>query len=205
MKCLMHEAFIYQSYPLELIVQLTARLNWRCSLFTIGHSTRLIEEFLDLLDFHQIKTLVDVRSIPQSKHNPQFNRDAVSAALAAADISYTHRKELGGLRRPAGDSINKGWKNTSFRGFADYMQTNDFWKAIDDLLHLSEDHVTALMCAELLPWRCHRLLISDGLFVRGISIEHIINKKSVYRHKLTSFAVADGVKVFYPAPDEAHQ
>jgi uncharacterized protein (DUF488 family) len=168
------------------------------TIFTIGHSTHPIEEFLDLLRAHGIKQLIDIRTIPKSHRNPQYNFDALAASLAAAKIGYVHLKELGGLRHPRRDSINQGWRNHSFRGYADYMQTPEFSAALDRAIALAEAEPTALMCAEALPWRCHRSLVSDALLARGIHVLEIISAAKPKEHSLTPFAHVSGTQVTYP-------
>jgi uncharacterized protein (DUF488 family) len=166
--------------------------------FTIGHSTRRLEDFVELLRAHSIATLVDVRTMPRSRHNPQFNSDSLAAALAPAAIRYEHAPELGGFRRPNVDSRNTGWRNTSFRGYADYMQTADFERAIAALAQRARSERIALMCAEAVPWRCHRSLIADALTARGIEVGEIVDRARVQPHALTSFAVVEGSRVMYP-------
>ena len=168
------------------------------TLYTIGHSTRPADAFVALLRAHGIRHLVDVRTIPRSRHNPQYNSDALAATLAAAGIGYTHMKGLGGLRKPKPDSINAGWRNDSFRGYADYMQTPEFAAAIDDLLAIGAEQPTAIMCAEAVPWRCHRSLVADALFARGVEADEIVSETRATPHKLTSFARVDGTRVTYP-------
>ena len=168
------------------------------SIFTVGHSTRTAEEFIALLRAHAIEQLVDVRTIPRSRHNPQFAGDALSRSLHDAGIRYQHIKALGGLRHARRDSVNTGWRNTSFRGYADYMQTPEFEHALDDLIALARERRTAIMCAEAVPWRCHRSLIADALLVRGIDPEEIASGTSARRHTLTSFAHVDGTRITYP-------
>jgi uncharacterized protein (DUF488 family) len=168
---------------------------------TIGHSTRTIEEFVKLLQAHGVMCVVDVRTLPRSQHNPQFNRDTLPASLKAADIGYVHMPGLGGLRRPAPDSPNKGWKNASFRGYADYMQTSKFEKSLQGLIELAKQKRIAIMCAEAVPWRCHRSLIADALTVRGIHVEHIMSLKNRPIHSLTPFAKVDGARITYPIED----
>jgi len=165
---------------------------------TVGHSTRPIEEFIHLLDAHGVKLLVDVRTVPRSRHNPQFNKDCLPRALKGAGIAYTHMPSLGGLRHPRKDSINLGWRNASFRGFADYMQTAEFRKAIDELIALAGKQRLAIMCAEAVPWRCHRSLIADALLVRGLRVEEISSLTRTQPHKLTPFAHVFGTEVTYP-------
>ncbi len=169
------------------------------TIYTIGHSTRSIDEFIDLLHQHQITQLVDIRTIPKSRHNPQFGEDELPKSLKGAGIEYVYLKALGGLRSGKKDSINDAWRNASFRHYADYMQTDDFVSGIDQLIKLAEVEVTAIMCAEAVPWRCHRSLVSDALLVRGIPSIEIISATSERPHKMTSFAVVDGLKITYPA------
>jgi uncharacterized protein (DUF488 family) len=165
---------------------------------TIGHSTRSIEKFIQLLKAHEVTCIVDVRTIPRSRHNPQFNADSLPTSLKAAGIGYVHTSELGGLRRTTRDSINGGWRNASFRGFADYMQTPEFAKAIDELIELAKRKRIAIMCAEAVPWRCHRSLIADALLVRGIPAEHIMSLTRRQPHALTPFAKVRGTEITYP-------
>jgi uncharacterized protein (DUF488 family) len=143
------------------------------TIWTIGHSTRPIEELLGLLCAHEIGLLVDVRTVPRSRYNPQFNRDTLAHSLHGAGLQYRHLPELGGLRKPRKDSVNQGWRNDSFRGYADYMQTNEFREALEELIAESGLQLTAIMCAEALPWRCHRSLIADMLTIRGRAVRHI--------------------------------
>jgi uncharacterized protein (DUF488 family) len=171
----------------------------RPPVFTIGHSTRPIEEFIDLLRANGVKQLIDIRTIPKSRHNPQFNSDALAESLRAARIRYLHMKELGGLRRANPDSINLGWRNTSFRGFADYMQTPGFEAAIEHAIELAAARPTALMCAEAVPWRCHRSLVADALLARGIRVLEIVGNAAPKEHQLTPFAHVRGTKVTYPS------
>lgn len=168
------------------------------SIFTIGHSTRPIREFIELLQAHGIKQLIDIRTIPKSRHNPQFNSNALAAVLRAEGIRYVHLKELGGLRHARKDSVNPGWRNASFRGFADYMQTPEFTAGLDHAIKLAEEHPTALMCAEAVPWRCHRSLVADALLVRGVHVLHITSKAEPKPHSLTPFARVRGTEVTYP-------
>jgi uncharacterized protein (DUF488 family) len=168
------------------------------TVFTVGHSTRAIEEFLELLEAHGVKRVIDVRTIPRSRHNPQFNRDSLASSLRAAGISYTHLKKLGGLRHPKRDSINLAWRNSGFRGFADYMQTPEFETGLARAMKLAKTKPSALMCAEAVPWRCHRSLISDALLVRKIPVEHILSRTRTQSHKITPFAHVRGTRVTYP-------
>ena len=172
-------------------------------IFTTGHSTRPLEEFIDLLLAHGVKRLVDVRTVPRSRHNPQFNRDTMPEALATQGIGYTHMPGLGGLRHSRADSPNMGWRTGGFRGFADYMQTGEFDGNIEKLIELGTHERTSIMCAEAVPWRCHRSLIADALLARGVSVRHIMGKNSVIVHKLTPFARVDGARVTYPAGEQA--
>ncbi len=165
---------------------------------TIGHSTRTWKDFLGILRAHGIQRIVDVRTIPRSRHNPQFNRELLSTKLRSARIGYVHLRKLGGLRHARRDSPNMGWRNTSFRGFADYMQTPDFEKGLERLMKLAKQKNTAVMCAEAVPWRCHRSLIADALTVRKIPVEDIMSAKSSRPHALTSFAHVDGNRITYP-------
>ncbi len=167
--------------------------------FTIGHSTRAWKAFLDLLRVHGIKRVVDVRSIPRSRHNPQFNRETLCLKLRSARIGYVHLRKLGGLRHARRDSPNMGWRNASFRGFADYMQTPDFDAGLERLIKLARQKRSALMCAEAVPWRCHRSLIADALVVRGIRVKDIISGKRSQIHLLTSFGRVHGRCITYPS------
>jgi uncharacterized protein (DUF488 family) len=171
-------------------------------IFTIGHSTRPIESFIRLLDAHGVERLVDVRKIPRSAHNPQFGRDQLSPALRRAGIHYRHMPGLGGLRRPRPDSINLGWRNTSFRGYADYMQTTEFKEHLQRCIDLAREEQVVLMCAEAVPWRCHRSLIADALIVRGIDAREISSGVRAVSHVLTPFARVVGTDVTYPAEQQ---
>jgi uncharacterized protein (DUF488 family) len=159
---------------------------------TIGHSIHPIEEFLGLLVAHGVRILVDVRTVPRSRRNPQFNSDALRASLEGVGIHYVHMPGLGGLRRPRPDSENTGWRNASFRGYADYMQTADFDARLRELIEIAEQGSTTIMCAEAVPWRCHRSLIADALVVRGIRVEHIISRAERTLHRVTPWATVDG-------------
>ena len=165
---------------------------------TIGHSTRTLEEFIRLLQIHGATLVADVRTVPRSRHNPQFNRDTLPDDLRPVEIDYLHMPGLGGLRYPRPDSPNAGWQNTSFRGFADYMQTSEFSESLEQLMVLAEQHRVALMCAEAVPWRCHRSLIADALTVRGYLVEHILSATRTQAHKLTPFAHVEGTRITYP-------
>lgn len=170
------------------------------TVFTIGHSTHTLEEFIEILRSHQIDLVADVRTVPRSRRNPQFNRETLPNALEAAGIRYVHLSALGGLRRPAANSPNGGWRNDSFRGFADYMQTAVFSEAVDGLLEMARGHRVAVMCAEAVPWRCHRSLTGDALLVRGARVEDIMGVARAQPHALTAWAHVDGTRITYPAP-----
>ena len=167
-------------------------------IWTIGHSNRPVETFLELLKVHGVKQIFDVRTLPGSKKYPQFNKEALSKSLREKGIGYRHLKNLGGLRHPFPDSINQGWENASFRGYADYMQTKAFEENLGKLILWAQKKPSAFMCAEALPWRCHRSLIADALVVRGIEVKHIMSKTQAKPHALTSFAKVDGKKITYP-------
>jgi uncharacterized protein (DUF488 family) len=170
-------------------------------ILTIGHSTRAIETFLELLRAHGVKRLVDVRTIPRSRYNPQFHSDALAATLGDCGIGYTSMKELGGLRHARSDSPNTGWRNLSFRGYADYMQTPESAAGLAALIELARTQKTAIMCAEAVPWRCHRSLIADALLVRGCAVAHIMSASEAQPHSLTSFARVRGERIIYPSVD----
>ncbi len=167
------------------------------SIFTIGHSTRPIGEFLDLLKAYRIGMLVDVRTIPRSRYNPQFDRDTLPRALEAAGVGYRHIPGLGGLRHARPDSPNTGWRNASFRGFADYMLSPEFARSLDELIGLARKETIAIMCAEAVPWRCHRMLIADALLVRGIGTQHILGVHNSQPHRLNSMARTFGTRIIY--------
>jgi uncharacterized protein (DUF488 family) len=171
------------------------------TVLTIGHSTRSIEELIRLLKAHGVTCVVDVRTVPRSRRNPQFNHDTLPVSLQAAGIAYTHLAGLGGLRRPKPDSINTGWKNASFRGYADYMQTPEFGASLGILVELAKKERVALMCAEAVPWRCHRSLIADALVARGIPTKHIMSESRIDLHALRSFAMRTGIHLTYPSQD----
>ena len=168
---------------------------------TIGHSTRTWDDFRDLLRAHRVKRVIDVRSIPRSRHNPQFNRETLRTKLRAAEIGYVHLRRLGGLRHARRDSLNMGWRNTSFRGFADYMQTSEFKVGLHRLIKLAGQKRSAIMCAEAVPWRCHRSLIADALTVRGIQVDDITSMKRSQVHSLIPFARVQGHRITYPGGD----
>jgi uncharacterized protein (DUF488 family) len=171
----------------------------RGTLYTIGHSTRTTRELVELLRAHGVQQVVDVRIIPKSRHNPQFNRPALSRSLHAVKIGYRHLKALGGLRHTRPDSINLGWRNVSFRGFADYMQTEDFAAGLARLEQLAARRPTAIMCAEALPWRCHRSLIADALTVARWRVLHIKSRQTARPHRRTPFLRVRSGRLLYPA------
>ena len=168
------------------------------SVFTIGHSTRSLEELIAMLRACAVTRLIDIRTIPRSRHNPQFNRENLEADLPRVGVAYEHRKGLGGLRRPRKDSPNAGWRNDGFRGFADYMDSVEFEAEIAELIGSAEAEQVAIMCAEAVPWRCHRSLVADALTARGTPVEHIMAADKRQRHKLTPFAHVEGKSVTYP-------
>ena len=167
-------------------------------IFTIGHSTREISEFIDLLKSHSITMLVDIRTIPKSRHNPQYEKESLKNSLNLQGIKYVYLENLGGLRTASKNSTNNAWRNKSFRNYADYMQTAEFKQGLSELIKLSESACLAIMCAEVLPWRCHRSLVADALVARNIPVCEIINQANAREHKLTSFAVVEADTVTYP-------
>jgi uncharacterized protein (DUF488 family) len=171
--------------------------------FTIGHSTRAIEAFIRLLKAHNVQRVIDVRSIPRSRHNPQFNRDQLSPALHRARIHYRHMSGLGGLRHSRRDSANNGWRNVSFRGYADYMQTSGFEESLAHCIELAKRERVVLMCAEAVPWRCHRSLIADALLVRGFDAREITSGIRTRPHVLTPWAQVNGTQITYRAATAA--
>ena len=166
---------------------------------TIGHGTRAIEELIALLRAQGVAQLVDVRTIPRSRRNPQFHREALAETLPTAGIAYVHMSRLGGLRKTRADSVNLGWRNAGFRGYADYMETPEFARGLEALIELARQRPTAIMCAETVSWRCHRSLIADALTARGIAVEHILAAGRAEPHVLTAFAAVRGTRVTYPA------
>jgi uncharacterized protein (DUF488 family) len=165
---------------------------------TVGHSNRPLAEFLEMLRAHAVELLVDVRTVPRSRYNPQFNLENLPAPLGVAGIGYAHMPGLGGLRHPRRDSPNTAWRNLSFRGYADYMQTPEFEDNLAGLLKLDAGKRVAIMCAESVPWRCHRSLIADALAARGVAVRHIMSASKAVPHQLTSFARVEGNRVTYP-------
>ena len=174
-------------------------------IWTIGHSTHPIDEFIAILRAHGIERVVDVRTVPRSAHNPQYDRKTLPGSLAAAGIGYAHMPGLGGLRHTRADSVsgvNGGWRNESFRGYADYMQTDEFEAGLAALIIEAGDKPTAIMCAEAVPWRCHRSLIADALDVRCVQVEHITGRGPTHPHSMTPFARVDGTRITYPPTPE---
>lgn len=170
-------------------------------ILSIGHSTRTLEELIDLLRHHQVELLVDVRSVPASRRMPHFAKASLERSLPPHKIGYVHMPALGGLRKEKRDSINVGWRNASFRGYADYMQEEDFWRALGEVEGLAAARRVAIMCAEAVPWRCHRSLISDALAVRGHEVRHVTGKGAPGLHAMTPFARVDRGRITYPPPD----
>jgi uncharacterized protein (DUF488 family) len=173
------------------------------TVFTVGHSTHTLDELIRILRKFGIARLVDVRTVPRSARNPQFNRETLPAALATEGIAYVHLPELGGFRHARPDSANTGWRNASFRGFADYMQTDGFRDGMQKLIDLAEMGKSAILCAEAVPWRCHRSLIGDALTARGLPVEDILDADHSQPHRVTPFAHIDGCTVTYPDPGAA--
>jgi uncharacterized protein (DUF488 family) len=172
------------------------------AIFTLGHSTLPIERFVALLRTYGINRLVDIRTVPRSRHNPQFNDTALADTLAMEHVEYVPMQSLGGLRHARKDSPNTGWRNASFRGYADYMQTEQFQAALNKLVEMSRRKRVAIMCAEAVPWRCHRSLVADALGTRAVPVIEILSETSYRAHKLTSFAQVEGERITYP-PDQA--
>lgn len=174
-------------------------MSKKISIFTIGHSTRSIDEFVDILKKYGITELVDIRTIPKSRHNQQFNEPELAHMLRNHHIGYRHQKNLGGLRHARADSINTAWHNTSFRGFADYMETDEFEQGLEKLIEVAQEKTVVIMCAEAVPWRCHRSLIGDALLARDIEVIDIYSATTAKPHSLTAWAVVQGKRVTYPA------
>ena len=170
------------------------------ALFTIGHSTRSLDELVGLLSEHDITLLADVRTAPGSRRMPHFTKAALAVDLPAAGVRYAHLPELGGLRRPRTGSPNAGWRNDSFRGYADHMADADFAAGLERLVEWGRERNVAVMCAEAVPWRCHRSLIADALLVRGVEVTHIIGPGRTQPATLTPFARVEGGRITYPAP-----
>jgi uncharacterized protein (DUF488 family) len=172
------------------------------AIFTLGHSTLPIERFVAVLQAYGIERLADIRTIPRSRHNPQFNDTALANSLRAEHLDYVHLRALGGLRHARKDSPNTGWRNDSFHGFADYMQTEEFENALEALIRMGKEKRVAIMCAEAVPWRCHRSLVADALSVRAVPVVEILSESNYRMHTLTPFALVEGVRITY-APDQA--
>lgn len=166
--------------------------------FTIGHSTHPIEEFIALLKQNGVERVIDIRTIPRSRYNPQFEQTTLVKSLPESGIEYIYMKVLGGLRPKVKDSVNMGWRNASFRNYADYMQTEDFSEGVRQLIQYAKEKPTAIMCAEALPWRCHRSLVGDALLVRGVEVLNIMNMTTTTPHTMTPFAKVEGTKITYP-------
>jgi uncharacterized protein (DUF488 family) len=167
-------------------------------IYATGHSTMPAQKFIRILKAHSIRLLVDIRTIPKSRHNPQFNQNQLAVSLSSAGIGYLHLKELGGLRKPLKDSVNSGWRNASFRGYADYMQTTEFAEAVERLRLLASEKTVAIMCAEGNPFRCHRSLLADALTLRGARVIHIASGRRGRPHRVTPFARVRGTRITYP-------
>jgi uncharacterized protein (DUF488 family) len=170
----------------------------RARIFTVGHSNRTTSQFIELLDRQKLKLVVDVRTIPKSRHNPQFGQARLRRNLRRHGIEYLHMAGLGGLRRPRPDSENTAWRNAGFRGFADYMDTPEFEKNLKRLIALSKRKRLSIMCAEALPWRCHRSLIADALLARGFTVREILSPTQARDHRMTPFARVRRKRVSYP-------
>lgn len=166
--------------------------------YTVGHSTRPLPEFVELLQRYGIELLIDVRTIARSRHVPQYNIETLPASLAESGINHRYIENLGGLRRTSKNSPNTGWRNKSFRGYADYMQTDSFKAGVEELMQFASDSTVAIMCAEAVPWRCHRSLIGDALLVRGIEVIDIFDQKKAVPETLTSFAHVSALDITYP-------
>jgi uncharacterized protein (DUF488 family) len=169
------------------------------TIYTVGHSTRTVEEFIGLLKSFGIDLVADIRTVPKSRHNPQFHIEVLAESLSSVGIDYRHLPGLGGLRQPAKHSINTGWRNASFRGYADYMNTPPFQDAVAELIALAAQRITVIMCAEALFWRCHRALVADALLVRGVDVQHIMGAGKLTPATMTSFAKPDGTQITYPS------
>jgi uncharacterized protein (DUF488 family) len=186
--------------------EIREQMNLAChatrTVHTIGHSTRTIEAFVDFLNAHEIQLLVDVRRWPGSRRHPQFNREALSASVKSNGIEYLWRGDLGGFRRPASDSPNTAWRVSAFRAYADFMLTDEFERIMNEMETLAEEKRTSLMCAEAVPWRCHRQLLADAFIVRGWNVCDIIGDGD-HEHKLPAFARVEGTRIYYPGPKES--
>lgn len=168
-------------------------------IYTVGHSTRTLDEFQKLLEHYRVELLLDVRTVPRSRHVPHFNSETLARSVEPRGIEYRHLKQLGGLRKPGKDSLNTGWRNASFRGFADYLQTDEFHKALAQAVELALTKRAVLMCAEAVPWRCHRSLIADALLsFHKVEVQHIMSQTKLQIHDLTPFAVVEDNRLTYP-------
>lgn len=168
-------------------------------MYTIGHSTHEIGEFIELLNAYNVQQLVDIRTVPGSRHNPQYGQEQLEKSLSQVGINYIYMKDLGGLRsKSKSESVNKGWRNASFRNYADYMQTDEFESGVDQLKELAGKAPTVIMCAEAVPWRCHRSLVGDAMLVRDYAVRDIMSETSAPEHTQTSFAKVDGTQITYP-------
>jgi len=167
-------------------------------IYTIGHSTRPVSEFVDILKYYGISLLVDIRTVPRSRHMPDYNLDTLPAILKKEGIGHKYMASLGGLRKPKADSVNGGWRNKSFRGYADYMQTDDFRAGVEELMQDAKEETVAIMCAEAVPWRCHRSLVGDALIVRGVKVMDIFDQKTLKPETITSFAKVEDKSITYP-------
>lgn len=176
-------------------------MNPMTTVYTIGHSTHPIEEFIEMLEANGVKQLVDIRTVPGSRHNPQYGQKALEKSMEEAGIRYVYLKSLGGLRPKVKNSVNMGWRNESFRNYADYMQTDEFKEGVEELIRLAKKKTTVIMCAEAVPWRCHRSLVGDALLVRDVKVLDIMSKTKTTPHKMIPFAVTDGTKITYPKDD----
>lgn len=168
------------------------------TVFTVGHSTRTIDQLGGMLTENQVTEVCDIRTVPKSRHNPQFHIDRLPGELASYHLSYRHLPRLGGWRSGLADSPNAGWRNASFRNYADYMQTEEFLAALDELLGLAAGGTLTLMCSEAVPWRCHRRLVADALLVRGVEVRHIMGPGQLREATLTPFARVEGTSITYP-------
>ena len=175
------------------------------TLFTIGHSTRPLDEFVGLLQANKVALVADVRTAPGSRRLPHFAKAVLAAELPLDGIEYVHLPELGGLRKSKSDSINTGWRSVSFRGYADYMQTDAFEAGLEQLMALAERHTLAIMCAEAVPWRCHRSLIADALTAREVEVLEIIGRGQPRLHSMTPFARVRAGQICYPQADPSKQ
>jgi uncharacterized protein (DUF488 family) len=169
--------------------------------YTIGHSSRSLDELVRLLKSHELETVVDMRTIPRSRLNPQFNRDRLEKDLPELGFEYRHFPQLGGLRTPQPNSANTALQHEGFRGFADHMNTDEFASGVAEFIDLARKQRTTVMCAEAVPWKCHRLVLSDALIVRGVKVLHIVSDQEVKEHTLMDSAVVDGESITYPAPE----